>query len=876
MSEKARLRTDAVNNSYSNSADDQPIQQELSPEEISKKRQQLFTKILYIILGLAIAAILLTVVIVLVLTYEEKQVKRSLVFNDIFNGTFATQGLSATWSANPSKEGIFYYWKNRKTQARENVVRNVFENMISVTSLKERADQSGCDIIKYDTATNSEKAFISFETLSKANIPCNTNFLIQGEERFVSFELDIEHVWRHSSLSRFVVLDTVTSTITDLSPNAPKQSIMKWCSSSGNSAVGSDAVAAFIQDNNIYVNIFDSTTGKSKSFRQITSDGSFELIFNGIADWVYEEEVIAGVDTFFFSPDCSKISYLRLNDSQVPLIQLPLYDMTHSNPEYLKIRIPTPGDHNPIPSIHVYDINTDKTVKVDIGQDENPTKIEDEYYVYDLLWASNSQVAVVRVNRYQNQKDILLGDLSKVVDGIVPSSIIHTVTTDRWIQYAQGSSFFILDSTMFVDIIPYHDHYHVALFDYSKGTNNTFVRYLTSGDFDVTTVYRKFSSNIKKIYYQSTGDSNGINRKIYAVDLEATQTIELTKNSTAENVHFDASISAGGNYVILTYNGPDFPTSTLHSVQGLISGGDSGVTLSENSQLQKKLENEVFMPKSKVTQVQNDNGDKLNVLFVYPPHWNPQNEVKYPAVIYSYNGPGSQLVNNDWHSMHNGFSLYLASLGFIVVTVDGRGTGYRGVNFMTQTYKNLGYYEVLDQISVAKYLTGLSYVDSSKIAIWGWSYGGYLSSKTISFYENATNSESSPFKLALSVAPVTDWKYYDTAYTERYMLWPEVNPTGYKRSSVLNQVKNPKCPILPTALSNGDVQQSSKKFVLAFGSRDDNVHPINSFNLMSILQDSLVQFDLMVYTNKDHSIDNRRHIYKFLSQHLVDILDVSA
>ncbi|KAF0979476.1 hypothetical protein FDP41_001819 [Naegleria fowleri] len=875
MSERERLHQNPIDQSTGN------VQSgELSPEEVKKRRQQLFTRILYIVLGLMITGIITVVIAVLILTYEEKTIKRSIVFNDIFNGTFATQSLDASWSKNPSKENFYYYWKLRNDttsegsgKTRENVLTHTFENMASVRTFKGVGVSTQCDIMKFDTNTKSESVFLSSELLLSNNIACYTSFLIQAEERFVSFEMDVEHVWRHSSLSRFIVLDTVTKKVTTLSnPQAPKQTIMKWCNPSyGNS---NQVVAAFVQENNIFIHTFDAVTGETKVLKPITTDGSFELIFNGVADWVYEEEVIAGVDTFFFSPDCSKITYLKLNDSQVPLVQLPEYIITNTNAEYLEVRIPTPGDHNPIPSVHVYDLGSDVTTQVDIGQTPYPTNIEDENYVYDLMWASNTQVAVVRVNRRQNQKDILLGDVTQTsAQGIIPTRIVHTVNTDRWIQYAQGSSYFIPQTTYFVDIVPYLDHYHLALFDYSKPTNYTFVRYLTSGDFDVTQVYRIYSQNINNIYFQTTVDSNGIQRQIYGTTLDGKITL-LSKNSSTSATdggsYFDASFSVNGNYAILNYGGPQYPFSTLYSVSSLIANAaNAGYNVSENSGLKQTVETELLMPKVKVTQVQNDNGDKLNVLFIYPPQWNGENDVKYPVVIYSYNGPGSQLVNYNWRSMHNSFSLYLASIGFIVATVDGRGTGYRGVNFMTQTYLNLGYYEVKDQIAVAKYLKSLSYVDSAKIAIWGWSYGGYLSSKTLTFSENNTNTETLPFKAAVSVAPVTDWTYYDTAYTERYMLWPSVNPSGYKKSSVLNQVQDPKCPLLPTKLSNGDVAQSSKKFSLAFGSRDDNVHPINSFNLMSLLQDKLVQFDLMVYTNKDHSIDNRRHIYRYITDHLV-------
>ncbi|KAL9658559.1 hypothetical protein ABK040_006098 [Willaertia magna] len=886
MSERARLNNE--NSSQAEvSEEEQPI---ISEVEKTKKRELLCNRILYIILGFIIVGVITAVIVVLLLTYEAKAAKRSVQFNDIFNGTFGANINTATFSTNPNKENTLYYWKARGTTKQQNIIQTTLDHLTTFTTLEnsgisaDSVNQTICDIIKFNADTKQETVLITSEDLSKLLIPdCTTTFLIHSSERFISFELDIEHIWRHSTKSNFVIVDVVKKVKINLSNDAPttKQIIMKWCSDNDNTGI---ATASFVQENNIYLHRFDTNSGETKDYKQITFDGSDELIFNGISDWLYEEEVIGGVDTYFFSPDCSKIVYLKLNDSQVPMFQLPDYEPDQSYTHYKKVRWPTPGNHNPIPSVHIYDIVKEETVEMDIGQIQNPVNIEDEYYVYDLMWASNSIVGVVRVDRYQNQKDVLIGDLSvDLVNSMLPNRVISTIkTTDCWIPEANGKLYFIPNTPYFVDIIPVENHHHLALFDIQKA-GSSMVRYLTSGDFDVTQIYKVYSSNDQTIYYQTTQNTDGIQRQIYSINLDGT-TINwlsrnisepLTSNSTEYNKGFyDVSFSVNANYLVLNYYGPLYPFSKLYNINEITK--KDGYLLTDNTKLQQRMEKEILMPKVKVTQIENDNKDKVNVMLYYPPSWNGQSDKSFPLLVYSYGGPGSQLVDLRFSSMHNGFSVYLASLGFIVATIDGRGTGFRGRDYMCKVYKNLGYYEVLDQISVTKQLRNLPYVDSSRIAIWGWSFGGYLSSRTITFSENITATNDLPFQLALSVAPVTDWIFYDTAYTERYMLWPNVNSIGYKASSVLTQVQNPKCPILPTQQSNLDVAQSQKKYVLCFGTADDNVHPLNSFNLMKMLQDRLVQFDLMVYTNKDHSIDNRKHIYKFLSNKLGEYFGFSS
>lgn len=424
-------------------------------------------------------------------------------------------------------------------------------------------------------------------------------------------------------------------------------------------------------------------------------------------------------------------------------------------------------------------------------------------------------------------------------------------------------------ANLFVDITvdsnnPKH-HYHLALYDYNQGTAPTF---LTSGDFDVVEIANTFNPTTKEVFYASN-QRGSTTRDILAVKYDGSKTSRYLSNSKVG--YYTASFSPSGQYYQLSFLGPDMPVYSLQEVTPV--SGVNGTVLLDNSPLQVYIDNIINMPNSVIKTIQNRDGVEMNALFVYPPTFNENSDIQYPTIMRVYGGPGNQLVLQSYAAMHDPLSLYWASLGFIVVTVDGRGTGGRGEDYMTCTYLQLGVLEAQDQIAAAKSLKGMYFVDGKRLGIWGWSYGGYMTLMSLASAEN-----QQIFKLGMAVAPVTDWRYYDSAYTERYMQWPSANPIGYYNSSVITRVtrQDVKCPLLPNKINpNGDVEQSYSHLLLVHGTSDDNVHPLNSFNLMTVLQDRQVQFSIMFYPNKDHSItggNTRRHLYRLLTSKMQEKL----
>jgi dipeptidyl aminopeptidase/acylaminoacyl peptidase len=422
-----------------------------------------------------------------------------------------------------------------------------------------------------------------------------------------------------------------------------------------------------------------------------------------------------------------------------------------------------------------------------------------------------------------------------------------------------------LEENLFVDITVDPDnkdgHYHLALYDITKQTRT----FLTSGSYDVVEI-SSFNTVSKEVFYAST-EYGSTNRTIKAVKYDGTKTSRFISKEGNQG-YFTASFSPSGSYYQLSYLGPNLPIYTLEQTNPT-PGSNASIVLLENSAVKQKIEENVQLPSVEIKTINNRAGVPLNALFVYPPTYNANSDVKYPCIMRVYGGPGNQLVLNSWNSMHDPLGLYWASLGFVVVTVDSTGTGGRGEKFMTATYKNLGDLESQDQVFAAKYLQGLYFIDGTKLGIWGWSYGGYMTLMSLTHPEN-----DKVFKLGMAVAPVTDWRYYDSAYTERYMQWPAINPEGYKNSSVIQRVvrAEPKCPLLPVQIkANGDAEQAYSHLLLIHGTGDDNVHPLNSYNLMTTLQDRQVQFTNMFYPNKDHSIsggNTRRQLYRLLTNTL--------
>jgi dipeptidyl aminopeptidase/acylaminoacyl peptidase len=796
----------------------------------------------YVGVGIVIVSIIAAIVLILVLTYKNPVNKKPYSFESMFNTSLSPQSFSAVWSISPTGNSQMLYWKYINSSSNLEQPRNIEQMLLNNEYIS--TNGQACEIISKNPSTGAENVIFA-QANYQNTIPCGTTFAVSFDGRYISFKTEVVKVFRHSILGKYLIFDTQSKQFTNVSSNPNnKQKTLAWCPG-GNSL-------AFVENNNIFIRSTPDTAPV-----QVTTDGDNELVFNGVTDWLYEEEVFGSVDAFVWNQDCSKLAFLKLNDSQVPVYRYEEYNINNPYPIPVNIRIPAPGAPNPIPTVYIYDITSNNLSNVDLGP-VNTGDLTKDFYVYDLKFANNTALAIVKVPRIQQQKQILIAQADTTASVIQPQ-VVRVETTDTWIQYAREVRF-LPGGLQFVDIVAFNDSYHIALFNAGQQEP---IAYLTSGQYDVTSILG-YSSTTDEVFYVST-ETGSTQRQIYAVNVKSKEKRALSDDK--KDGYYSATFSSDAQFFILNYGGPELPYTLLKSID---PSKNISEKLADNSNLQSLL-NAYNMPQIQIGTIKNAVGDNMNTLYVFPPGWVSGTEVQYPVLMYMYNGPGSQLVSMSYSAMHNPFSMYMASQGFIVVTVDGRGTGFKGINYMTITYKNLGQKEVEDQIYAAQAIAARSDTDGTRMAIWGWSYGGYMASKTVSSILN-----KGIFKLGISVAPVTDWRYYDSAYTERYMLWPSMNPEGYQNSSVINQVANSSSPLLPSIStdSNGNevYTQSSTRFVLVQGTADDNVHPLNSYNLMTELQQNQVQFEVMFYPNKDHSItggNTRKHLYKFLYNKIV-------
>lgn len=569
---------------------------------------------------------------------------------------------------------------------------------------------------------------------------------------------------------------------------------------------------SYVKDNNLYV--YDIATASTK---QLTTDGN-ENIINGNFDWVYEEEfeIINGYE---WSPDSKYIAYWRLDQSKVPI-----YRITDFMPTYLKIEeqhYPYAGYPNSSVKIGLTDVTNGKTSWVNTGNDS-------DFYIPRIEWTSDPKsLAVEKLNRLQNHFDILVADRET---GDANSILIED---DKDYLEVNNDLTFLKDGKGFIWESERSGNNHLYLFD-MQGRQKV---ELTKGKYDVAAL--AYVDEVHgKVYYTSS-ETSPMQRELYVVDLDGKNKKELTKEAGVHNIDF----SPLGDYYIDSYSTFTMPPSW----RLYLSDGKYVSTLAENEkdQLESYSKGE-----SSFIQAETTDNEKLNAWMIKPANFDTSK--KYPVLFYVYGGPGSQTVMDSYGYTNYLWYQYLAEQGYIIFSVDNRGTGARGKDFRQITYKNLGYYESMDQAEAAKYLAKTyAYVDASRIGIWGWSYGGYMTSLTVFKYGDV-------FKLGVAVAPVTSWKLYDTIYTERYMQTPDLNPKGYEESA-------------PQVYAD----QLKRKFLVIQGTADDNVHWQNSIQLVDKLENANKQFSLMYYPGKDHGIGGKitrdnlfTHITEYILQNL--------
>ena len=701
----------------------------------------------------------------LVTTFVTAQDKE-ISLEEIWDGTFRTEGMQALHSMNNGKE-------------------------YSVLNFDRTKRTASIDIYDYKTL---EKVKTLVNSSELENIQAFFDYSFSKDESKILLTTQSKPVFRRSTLGEYYIYDTNSKALTKLSDNLVQEPTF--------SPDGSKVAYGF--QNNLYVK--DLATGEA---RQFTFDGQKNSIINGITDWVYEEE-FSFVRAFDWNADGDKIAFIRFDETEVPEFSMDVFGSGLYQTQQV-FKYPKAGEANSKVSLHLYDLKTEKVSELKVD------KRYEDFYIPRLKWTNNADVLSVQyMNRHQNELDLWM------IDAVKRTSTLALAETDTaYIDVTFNLTFLKDNSFIWTSEKDGYNH----IYHYNK--NGQLIKQITDGDWEVTRYYG-FDEDSKTVYYQSV-ENGSINRDVYSIKLNGKDKKQLTKRDGTNSASFSADFS----YFINTHSSASSPQEyTLNDSKS----GRLIKSIKDNDKLAAKVGD--YKTSKKEFSTISVNGNDLNMWMIKPADFDENK--KYPLFMYQYSGPGSQQVANRWNGSNDYWYQHLAQQGYIVACVDGRGTGFKGAVFKKVTQNELGKYEVEDQIEAAKQLGALSYIDETRIGIWGWSYGGFMSS-------NALFKGNDVFKMAIAVAPVTSWRFYDTVYTERYMTTPQENPSGYDENSPINHVDKLK----------GD-------FLLIHGSGDDNVHLQNTMRMVEALVQANKQFDWMVYPDKNHGIyggNTRLHLY---------------
>ena len=665
---------------------------------------------------------------------------------------------------------------------------------------KMQQDKNEQKIIKYRFKDGAQ--ILTLFNNSNFNIPNITDYSFSNDEKKILLKTETEKIYRYSSKSIYYVYNIFTEQLNKVSNNKIMHATL---------SPEGDKIA-YVLDNNLFIK--DLFNGK---ITPITNDGKKNHIINGSSDWVYEEE-FGLVRAFEWAPDGKNIAYYKFNETFVKEFSMDLFK-GGLYPTQEKFKYPKAGEENSVVKIYFYNLEKKQNTFIYTEKDYE--------YFPRIKWTQDpNKLVIFGMNRHQNELDFI------VVNATDASNNVLFTEKDKYYIDVHDNLTFLPDQN-FIWTSEKSGFNHI----YMRGLDGSEFQ-LTKGDWEVT-AFDGFDSDKMEIYYRST-EEGSINRTLYMLNLETGKKTKLSTQIGNNSVKFSKNLK----YYMNSYsNANKAPYYTLHR-----SNGKQLKILEDNSVFNLKMEAFNLAPKEFFT-IQTEPGVELNAWMIKPPDFDDTK--KYPLYMFLYGGPGSQQVKNSfgwtdyyWHQM-------LAQKGYVVACVDNRGTGGKGAEFKKMTYKELGKYETIDQINAAKYFGSLNYIDANRIGIQGWSYGGYMSSLAIT-------KGADIFSLAIAVAPVTNWRYYDNIYTERYMQTPQENASGYDENSPINHVEKLK----------GD-------YLLIHGSADDNVHVQNTYEMVSALVKANKQFDLFIYPDKNHGIyggNTRYHLYKKMTDFILDRL----
>ena len=652
-------------------------------------------------------------------------------------------------------------------------------------------DENGYSTVDKYSYTSLEKVATIVDGKTLQNVQNFESYSFNNDETQLILGKDIQKVYRRSTKGTYYAFSVGSKKVRFIGENIQEPTFSP-----------DSKKVAYAKNNNLFM--LDLTTNLTT---QVTKDGKYNHIINGTTDWVYEEE-FGFVRAFEWSNDSKFIAFLRFNESKVREFSMGvtgdgLYPSQHV------FKYPKAGEDNAKVSLHMYSLTTKNTKKINLGVYE---------YIPRIKWSTKEGVLIATtLNRHQN--DLKLHKVNAVRSSAM---LLFNEKDAAYVSVKDDLTF--LDDNSFIWTSEKDGFNHI----YHYSFNGKLINQITKGNWEVTKYYG-FNKEKKTIYYQSV-ENGSINRGVYSIGLDGTNK-KLLSNNIGTNT---AAFSRNLNYFINTHSSSETPPRfSLYSAEG-----EMIKVIKDNAPLQEKLTD--YKMSQKEFSTININGNDLNMWMIKPVDFDAQKE--YPLLMFQYSGPGSQQVANRWNGTNDYWHQMLAQQGMIIVCVDGRGTGLKGRDFKKVTQKELGKYEVEDQIAAAKKLAERSYIDKNNIGIWGWSYGGFMST-------NCLLKGNDIFTTAIAVAPVTSWRFYDTVYTERYMQTPQENASGYDDNSPINYA-----------------DKLEGNYLLVHGTGDDNVHAQNSMRMINALVAANKPFDIAMYPDRAHGIrkgkNTRLHLYK--------------
>ena len=650
-------------------------------------------------------------------------------------------------------------------------------------------------VLNFDRKTNAAQIDLyDYATLNKVStiLDSKDSKLLEGidsytfsaDEKKLLIANNSDQIFRHSFAAHYFIYDIASQKLTKLADYKVQEPTF--------SPDGTKISYAF--ENNLYV--YDIA---SKNHIRITKDGKKNSIINGITDWVYEEE-FAFVKAFDWNAASDKIAFIRFDETDVPEFSMDMYNQG-LYPTQSVFKYPKAGEKNAIVSLHIYDVKSGKTQKINLDN-------YSDFYIARMKWTNDANTLSAQVlNRHQDNLDLLF------IDGNSGATKVVLNEKDKaYVDVTDNLTFLKDNSFIWTSEKDGYNH----IYHYNK--DGKLKNQITKGPWEVTSYYG-FDEKNGMIYYQSV-ENGSINRDVYTVKLNGSGKKRLTTQTGTNN----ATFSPNFQYFINSFSSAKNATKyTLNDSKT----GNAIKTIVSNEDLEAKLAS-YKLPTKEFFELTTEKGHKLNTWILKPKDFDTSK--KYPVFMFQYSGPGSQQVDNGWNSTDDYWFAMLTQQGYIVACVDGRGTGFKGAEFKKCTQKELGKFEVIDQIDAAKVIGNYSYVDKSRIGIFGWSYGGFMASNCI--FQGAD-----VFKTAIAVAPVTSWRNYDSVYTERYMQTPQENASGYDENSPITHVSKLK-----------------GNFLLIHGTGDDNVHVQNTMKMIEALVQANKQFDMAIYPDKNHGI----------------------